>query len=92
MLDARWHLPQTSTIYLHLETTFASVENQPRANQEHSRDEVCSGKVESDEVLKNKLQKEMEFSGCLMCLPSVRCNSWSGKRQRFRCQKIGETL
>ena len=76
-----------STIHLHLETTFASVENQVRANQEHSRDEVCSGKVKSNksDVLKKSICKTFTFTGCIMCLPSVPCNSWSGKRQRFGC-------
>ena len=61
-----------STIHLHLETTFASVENQVRANQEHSRDEVCSGNVESDDALKKNCKKKLNFQVVLcVCLLSV---------------------
>ena len=40
-----------------------------RANQEHSRDEVCSGKVESSDVLKKELQKnKLSFQVVLLCV------------------------
>ena len=43
-----------------------------RANQEHSRDEVCSGNVESDDALKKNCKKKWNFQVVLcVCLLSV---------------------